>query len=212
MNKPMVSFSIIGFILSTALAPFGLANTFSQHETPLTADFIGIKIDPRNPSNPDFIINFNNERLNKSQQKAQFNKLVHYFQDAVSVPNKNLWVDPYQKSRNISKKFGKTDLGHDLLAQSYRFKELAFSNHYYHKIWFVPGNVVISQKFNSFYIKKASLRIMTDPSDKEQINNSVLTKIESAVNESKDFYRLRQLYNAIILATLYKRQISKQMK
>ena len=208
MNRLIIIISILGLILSATLAPFGFANSFSQQDSPLTANLIGIKINPQNPSNPEFIINFENKHLNKSQQRAQFNKLVHYFQDAVSVPGNNLWVDPYQKSKNISRKFGKTDLGHDLLAQSYRFKKLAFSLHYYHKIWFVPGNVVISQKSNSLYIKKAPLKIMTDPSVKGQINRSVLLKIESYVNESNDFYLFRQFYKVIILANLYKQKMA----
>ena len=61
--------------------------------------------------------------------KEEADKLIKYFLASLTVPEDELWVNlsPYEEGRIISKKFGQTEMGRDLLAQDYILKQLTAS-------------------------------------------------------------------------------------
>jgi hypothetical protein len=60
---------------------------------------------------------------------ADANRLIKYFLAALTVPEKDLWVNlsPYEKDRIVPEEFGQTEMGRDLLAQDYILKQLTAS-------------------------------------------------------------------------------------
>ena len=91
----------------------------------------GIKVHPDNPFKFDFIIDTGNSRLtaSNSQLKEESNKLIKYFLAAMTVPEKDLWVNlsPYEKGRMIAPNLGETEMGRDMLAEDYILKQLTAS-------------------------------------------------------------------------------------
>ncbi len=112
----------------------------------------GLKVDPHNPFQFDFIIdtgdqgtvtNFDKEKpelgfptksvtvpgFNQEQLKQQSNLLIKYFLTALTIPEKDLWVNlsPYEKDRMIPTALGQTQMGRDMLAQDYILKQLTAS-------------------------------------------------------------------------------------
>ena len=58
--------------------------------------------------------------------KTESRKLIKYFLAALTVPERDLWVNlsPYEQDRIIPEGFGDTEMGRDLLAQDYLLKQL----------------------------------------------------------------------------------------
>jgi len=109
----------------------------------------GLKVHPDNPFLFDFIIDTGDvfrhpERSEGSKGalrsfglrpqddkalKEESNKLIKYFLAAMTVPEKDLWVNlsPYEKDRIIAPNLGQTEMGRDMLAQDYILKQLTAS-------------------------------------------------------------------------------------
>ncbi|MBF0489693.1 MAG: hypothetical protein HQL15_03625 [Candidatus Omnitrophica bacterium] len=91
----------------------------------------GLKVHPENPFLFDFIVDTGNTSLtaDNAQLKAESNKLIKYFLAAMTVPEKDLWVNlsPYEKDRIIASNLGETEMGRDMLAQDYILKQLTAS-------------------------------------------------------------------------------------
>ncbi len=89
----------------------------------------GISIYPNDPFKFDFIIDTGDTKLNDRQFKEESNKLVKYFMAALTVPEKEDWVNlsPYEKDRIIPESLGVTEMGRDMLAQDYILKQLTSS-------------------------------------------------------------------------------------
>ena len=89
----------------------------------------GIKIFPENPLRLDFIVDPSESGLAGVGLKEESNKLIKYFLAALTVPEKDLWVNlsPYESERIIPQAFGITKMGRDLLAQDYVLKQLSAS-------------------------------------------------------------------------------------
>ncbi len=91
----------------------------------------------------------------------------------------------------------------------------------FNKVWIVPNKAVIYEntKAGTAYVIESSLKVLTEQdylaSTKNSIktNNNqivkdvVLPQLTKEVNEGANFAKLRQVYNALILATWYKRKI-----
>src|SRR5262249_36750514 len=60
---------------------------------------------------------------------AESTKLIKYFLAALTIPEKDLWVNlsPYEKDRIVPENFGQTEMGRDLLAQDYLLKQITAS-------------------------------------------------------------------------------------
>lgn len=86
----------------------------------------GIKVDVNDPLRLDFILDRGDQAL---PSNADADRLIKYFLAALTVPEKDLWVNlsPYEKDRIIPQGFGQTGMGRDLLAQDYILKQITAS-------------------------------------------------------------------------------------
>ncbi len=90
----------------------------------------GLTIDPNDPFKFDFILDVGDKSNNsESDLNPVSGKLINYFFAALTVPEKDLWVNlsPYEEGRIIKEGFGQTEMGRDLLAQDYLLKQLTAS-------------------------------------------------------------------------------------
>ena len=89
----------------------------------------GIFIYPNDPFKFDFIIDTGDTKLSDQKFKDESNKLIKYFMAALTVPEKEDWVNlsPYEKDRIIPESLGVTEMGRDMLAQDYILKQLTSS-------------------------------------------------------------------------------------
>lgn len=89
----------------------------------------GLVIHPEEPLRVDFIVDSGNDSAGQAVIKEQSMRMAKYFLAAVTIPEKQLWVNlsPYEKDRIIENALGATDLGRDMLAQDYVLKQLAAS-------------------------------------------------------------------------------------
>ena len=91
----------------------------------------GLKVHPDNPLMFDFIMDTGNSRFKFEEGifKDECNRPIKYFLSALTVPEKNLWVNlsPYEKDHMIADDLGHTQMGQDMLAQDYILKQLTAS-------------------------------------------------------------------------------------
>ena len=85
----------------------------------------GFRIDAANPLLFDFIVDQGLSRSDKAKLVEEGKRLIKYFLTALTVPSAELWVNlsPYEADRIISDKFGRTEMGRDLLEQDRLLKE-----------------------------------------------------------------------------------------
>jgi len=99
------------------------------------------------------------------------------------------------------------------------------------KIWIVPASAVVYENNNAAYVVDSKLKVMLEtdyfalsnnptPTGEQGAEGSVFNDIlrtiiipvlEAEVNEGSNFVRLRQVYNALILATWYKQKIKESI-
>ncbi|MBL8013683.1 MAG: hypothetical protein JNN05_07525 [Candidatus Omnitrophica bacterium] len=101
--------------------------TTSENFEPLLIK--GISLHKENPLVFDFILDPGRTKYSNDQVRTESQRLIKYFFAALTVPEKDLWVNlsPYEKDRMIPEGFGKTEMGRDLLAQDYILKQLSAS-------------------------------------------------------------------------------------
>lgn len=89
----------------------------------------GIKLIPEDPLRFDFIIDNGDSPLEDDEAKEESLKLIKFFLAALTVPEKDLWVNlsPYENNRIIPSNFSQTAMGENLLAQDYLLKQLTAS-------------------------------------------------------------------------------------
>ncbi len=91
----------------------------------------GLKIDPATPFSLDLILDTGHTGLSAADTRlnSETRKLIKYFLAAMTVPEKDLWVNlsPYEKDRMIAPNLGETEMGRDMLAQDYFLKQLTAS-------------------------------------------------------------------------------------
>lgn len=89
----------------------------------------GIEIYPNEPFKFSFMLNEGDTNYADTQLKEETNKLIKYFLAALTIPDKDLWVNlsPNEPDRIISQELGLTDMGKDLLSQDYILKQLTAS-------------------------------------------------------------------------------------
>ncbi|MBF0504930.1 MAG: hypothetical protein HQL14_07500 [Candidatus Omnitrophica bacterium] len=144
MIKRVISFGVLLTFVAGMICPPGrvYAQAVSQLPAPGTMISLspavepllikGLKVHPENPFLFDFILDAGNDAKatnNSSYLKEQSTKLIKYFLAAMTVPEKDLWVNlsPYEKDRMISENLGQTQMGRDMLAQDYILKQLTAS-------------------------------------------------------------------------------------
>jgi len=108
----------------------------------------GIKVNPNNPFQFNFILDKGNrynrhpeqrsscrtfagcsEGSQQEQLKTEATRLIKYFLASLTIPENDLWVNlsPYEKNRIIPQSFGLTEMGRDLLAEDYMLKQITAS-------------------------------------------------------------------------------------
>lgn len=225
----------------------------------------GIKIFRDDPFRFDFIIDKGEALQSDEQVKTNANRLIKYFLAALTVPEKDLWVNlsPYEKDRIVPEAFGRTEMGRDLLAQDYILKQITASVIYpegeagkqfwakvyaeaqkkfgttdipvdaFNKVWIVPEKATVCVRKSAAFVVEGKLKVMLEsdyaamtnnelsngnviegavpPGPQELVKNIlreiVIPILEKEVNEGQNFSQLRQVYNALILATWYKRKV-----
>lgn len=133
---------ISGFILLTFLTgqiltpPIVSAQVLSVPGTMLGSAVIytppvllGLKVHPENPLLFDFIVDRGSANLSDEEFKTETEKLVKYFLAALTIPDKEVWVNlsPYEKDRIIPDVLSRTQIGKTMLEQDYMLKQLAAS-------------------------------------------------------------------------------------
>ena len=132
----------------------------------------------------------------------------------MTVPDKDQWVNlsPYEKNRIIEGDFGKTEMGHDLLAQDYLLKQITSSLMYpesgmgknfwdkvyekaykelgntnipvntFNKVWITPDEATIYESGNTAYVVKNHLKVMLEEDYLAKTKNTVGADLVSARN------------------------------
>ncbi|MCR4338163.1 MAG: hypothetical protein NUV91_10205, partial [Candidatus Omnitrophica bacterium] len=132
---------LMAFLSTTILPPAYAQTAFSSFNLPQPGKMVflspvfeplllkGIKIFPENPFQFDFIIDRGEKGVDGENLQKESSKLIRYFLAALTIPEKNLWVNlsPYEKDRIIPEEFGQTEMGRDLLAQDYLLKQITAS-------------------------------------------------------------------------------------
>ena len=209
MNRPfrkiVCLFVTAAFLLSNLVLPTGvsaqtlfnlpvLGTTVSLTPSfrPLTLS--GLNLYPDNPFKFDFLVDQGDTTLKDEDLRRETNRLIKYFLAALTVPESELWVNlsPYEKNRIVPDKFGKTEMGRDLLAQDYMLKQLTASlmnpegelgrkfwekiqalakeksggeelpKDMFHKIWIVPDKAVIYVHAKGAFIVKSHLKVLME--------------------------------------------------
>ncbi len=150
-RKILAALVLASFIVSMVIGPKAV-NAQGVNELPIPGTMVnlsptyapvlmkGIKIHPENPFLFDFIIDSGSDSViaslpagrqgaAKQSFKEQSSTLIKYFLAAITIPEKDLWVNlsPYEKDRIVPDALGKTDMGRDMLAQDYILKQLTAS-------------------------------------------------------------------------------------
>lgn len=158
----------------------------------IPAHLQGIALSPVNALQFTFFIHHGDGRLDNVQKEQEYTKLIRYFLAALTVPEKDQWVNlsPYEQGRIIPPAFGQTEMGRDLLSQDYLLKQIASSLMYpeselgrtfwdkvyaaagtdaaqipvntLNKVWIVPAEAVVLEKENTAYVLKARLKVMLE--------------------------------------------------
>ena len=135
----VLALELVVILITTFSAPYARAQNFVQLPAPgvrvsLSPTFTpplirGITVHPENPLQFDFLMTKGDRALSQDEKTAEYEKLIKYFLAALTVPEKDMWVNlsPYEKNRIISDTFGKTEMGRDLLAQDYLLKQITAS-------------------------------------------------------------------------------------
>lgn len=138
--KASVSFILIPFIfsslsfqsLSFAEVSFSLpavGSMIGMSSTVATPTLRGIRVNPKNAFDLDFIIDQGTSSLSNQELKSETQRMVKYFLAILTIPQGDLWVNlsPYEKNRVSTDELGITVAGRDMLAQDYLLKQLTAS-------------------------------------------------------------------------------------
>ena len=95
----------------------------------------------------------------------------------------------------------------------------------FNKVWIVPDEAIVFENKDKAFIVKSHLKVMLeedyfankdnvqiqDTTVKKVVREILLPEIEREVNQGKNFAQLRQIYNSLILATWFKRNLKESL-
>jgi len=147
----------------------------------------GLKINPQDPFKFQFLID---QAPGKKADKQELHRLISYFMAALTVPEKDFWVNlsPYEKNRVIPAQLSDTDFGRDLLVEDYVLKQVAASLTYpetkagknywsavhgagtaqtasannFNKVWIMPAKIDVFEDNNVAIVGSAKLQVLTE--------------------------------------------------
>ncbi|MFH0754211.1 MAG: hypothetical protein V2A70_06575, partial [Candidatus Omnitrophota bacterium] len=116
---------------------------------------------------------------------------------------KEFWKKVYRKAHEL---YGTMDIPIDTFS----------------KVWIIPDKALVYENGGVVYIAESHLKVMLDADyvaegngthalQRDILREIILPAIEKEVNEGKDFYGMRQIYSAMILATWYKRNLKESI-
>ena len=184
----------------------------------------GIKIDQQDPFKIDFIVDTGDCGRDIAVIKEKSHKLISYFMASLAVPLDDVWVNlsPYESDRIIPENLSVTELGRDMLAQDYLLKQLSASlthpdsdigKKYWNssseqgditKIWIIPEKAEVVFSNNTAFIAQSRLGL---DAARDSSLKTLLSEIEKEINEGKNFSEMRQMYNCMILAMWFKKNV-----
>ena len=129
--------------------------------------------------------------------KSESTRLIKYFLAAVTVPEKDLWVNlsPYEKDRIVPDSFGATEMGRDLLSQDYMLKQITAS------VIYPEGET--GKKFWAEVYKKAQEKFGTTDIPIDTFNKVWIVPEKAVVYESKDAAYVVESRLKVMLETDY---------
>ncbi|MCB9757926.1 MAG: hypothetical protein H6753_05850 [Candidatus Omnitrophica bacterium] len=133
-RKVISSFIVLTFLTSLIVTPVNAQSLPASSVVALPSAFqppilLGLKVHPENPLLFDFIVDQGQSKLSSEELKEETEKLVKYFLAALTIPDKEVWVNlsPYEKDRIIPDVLGQTTMGKTMLEQDYVLKQMAAS-------------------------------------------------------------------------------------
>ncbi|MCR4336454.1 MAG: hypothetical protein NUV91_01425, partial [Candidatus Omnitrophica bacterium] len=108
------------------LSPVGMIAPSPSFVPPILK---GVITDSQNAFHFNFVLDTGHAKLETEELKKQSSELIKYFLAALTIPEKDLWVNlsPDEPDRIVPKEFGNTGMGRDLLEQDYFLKQLTAS-------------------------------------------------------------------------------------
>jgi hypothetical protein len=162
-----------------------------QSQKPYSVPYIvGMQFSNDNIFDFTFFFNRGDSPAQDSILRAQVNQASKYFLAALTIPEKDLWVNlsPYEQERIIAPELSRTDLGKDLLGEDYVLKQLASSlthpdsesgkkfwemsakqgdgskgePNVLNKVWIVPDVIRMKESPEGVVITQATLKVLTE--------------------------------------------------
>lgn len=172
-----------------------------QSEAVATPVLRGLRLDPTNPLNIDFVVDTGDKKAINQEEAA---RLIRYFIAGLTVAEGDVWVNlsPYEEDRVTSDSLLNAELGDELLEQDYILKQLSSSVTYpesetgkefwasarekmaqqgivgdlpmdtFNKIWIAPNTAEIYENGTTALINEASLKAMLEQDYLAAKNNS----------------------------------------
>ncbi len=182
-------------VSSLATDGLGIPSDVTSSVTFQPPILLGLKIHPENPLLFDFIVDQGQAKLSTDELKEETTKLVKYFLAALTIPDKEVWVNlsPTEKDRIIPDVLGQTTMGKTMLEQDYVLKQLASSltnpetelgKKYWanvgnrhacslqNKVWIMPEKAEVLESNGIVLVGEKRLKVMLDEEYGAQILSS----------------------------------------
>jgi len=195
----------------------------------LVVSLKGLKIDPADPFHFEFIIDTPDATASEAALKDAVSMQIRYFLACLAMPEKELWVNlsPVEADRIIPDALAQTELGEGMLTQDLVLKQIssgmtdpstALGKAYWasmkgvapkgdtSKIWIVPSAADIFADGDNAYVTGVTLKVKS-----ETANPAIVPAVEREVNTGEAFAPLRQICNALMLATWFKLRLKESV-
>jgi len=170
----------------------------------------GLKFYADDPFRLDFFFDCGGVKYSDDQLKAKVQKLIDYFLVALTIPEDEMGINffPRCKYPIISPALCLTGMGQEMLSQNHALSQLA--NDYtdareplavnnFQETWVMPDKAVVYINADKVYLGEAALQAIR--------GKDLLPTLAKEVNGGVDFAPLRRIYESIILAAWFKKNL-----
>ncbi|MFT5388050.1 MAG: hypothetical protein ACI9E5_001185, partial [Candidatus Omnitrophota bacterium] len=157
---------------------------------------------------------------------------------SVTAMGRDMLAQDYMlKQLTASLMYPEEELGGDFWKRVYAKKSAKFASvdiptNTFNKVWIIPSKATVYINDNNIFVSESHLKVMLEKdylaqqkgasdlkqgvSTEDEVTNQlireiIIPEIEREVNEGKNFANLRQIYNAMILATWYKKNLKESI-
>ncbi len=157
------------------------------------AQLLGLRTHKENPFRFDFILDTGESRLSPTEVNTQSSELIKYFLTALTLPEKDLWVNlsPYEKNRIIPDELSQTAMGKELLVQDYFLKQLSSSLSY-------PENE-LGKQFWARVLKEAKSKLGATDISVNTFNRVWIVPDKAVVYENNDVVFIGESHLKVML-------------